>query len=59
MSDEKTLDDDEMKTSKPTEASDDKDTGGDGAANTGDMPTEADDDKDAGGEGTADTGDES
>jgi hypothetical protein len=44
--------------SKPTESGEDRDTGGHGAADTGDEPTEADENLDAGGEGPADTGDE-
>ena len=51
------LNDDDI-TTEPTEAEDDKDTGGSGAADTGDQPTERDDDRDAGGEGELDTGDE-
>ncbi len=50
--------DDDIKTDGPTEAADDKDAGGSGAADTGDEPTERDDDLDAGGEGEKDTGDE-
>ncbi len=50
--------DDDISTDGPTEAEEDKDTGGGGAADTGDEPTEADDDRDAGGEGEKDTGDE-
>jgi len=45
-------------TTEPTEAGEDKDAGGHGAADTGDEPTEAVEDRDAGGEGAADTGDE-
>ena len=51
------LNDDDI-TTEPTEGDDDKDTGGHGAADTGDEPTERDDDLDAGGEGALDTGDE-
>lgn len=51
------LNDDDI-TTEPTEAEDDKDAGGSGAADTGDEPTERDDDRDAGGEGELDTGDE-
>ena len=50
--------DDDIKTDGPTEAGDDKDASGHGAADTGDEPTERDDDRDAGGEGEKDTGDE-
>ncbi len=52
------INDDDITTSEPTEAGDDKDAGGHGAADTGDEPTERDDDMDAGGEGEKDTGDE-
>jgi hypothetical protein len=52
------LNDDDI-TTKPTEAGEDRDTGGHGAADTGDEPTEADENLDAGGEGPKDTGDES
>jgi hypothetical protein len=45
-------------TTEPTEAEDDVDAGGHGAADTGDEPTEAEDDRDVGGEGGRDTGDE-
>jgi hypothetical protein len=49
---------DEDITSEPTEADEDRDQGGHGAADTGDEPTEADEDRDVGGEGEKDTGDE-
>lgn len=42
----------------PTEADEDRDTGGGGNADYGDEPTEADEDRDVGGEGDKDTGDE-
>lgn len=51
------LNDDDM-TTKPTEAGEDRDAGGEGNEDTGDLPTERDDDLDAGGEGDLDTGDE-
>jgi hypothetical protein len=51
------LNDDDI-TSEPTEADEDKDTGGHGSQDTGDEPTEADENLDAGGEGPKDTGDE-
>ena len=52
-----TFDDDDI-TTEPTEADEDRDTGGHGGADTGDEPTEAVEDRDAGGEGEKDTGDE-
>lgn len=58
MTDEPTLSDDDISTSGPTEAGDDRDAGGSGAQDTGDEPTEAGEDRDAGGEGPQDTGDE-
>jgi len=45
-------------TSEPTEAGADKDAGGHGSQDTGDLPTERHDDLDQGGEGERDTGDE-
>ena len=51
------INDDDM-TTKPTEADEDRDAGGHGAADTGDEPTEADENLDGGGEGPLDTGDE-
>jgi hypothetical protein len=45
-------------TTEPTEADEDRDTGGAHGADTGDEPTEADENLDAGGEGPRDTGDE-
>lgn len=51
------LNDDDI-TTKPTEDGEDRDAGGSGSSDTGDVPTEATDDKDAGGEGSQDTGDE-
>ena len=45
-------------TSEPTEAGEDKDKGGHGSQDTGDLPTERHDDLDQGGEGERDTGDE-
>ena len=44
------INDDDI-TTEPTEADEDRDKGGHGAADTGDEPTEADEDRDAGGEG--------
>lgn len=52
------LNDDDMSTERPTEDTEDRDAGGEGAEDTGDLPTERDDDLDAGGEGNLDTGDE-
>lgn len=52
------LNDDDITTDRPTEADDDRDTGGEGDLDTGDEPTEADDDRDSGGEGDLDSGDE-
>ena len=52
------LNDDDITTEGPTEAGEDRDTGGEGPQDTGDLPTERDDDLDAGGEGEQDTGDE-
>jgi hypothetical protein len=46
-------------TTEPTEDDEDRDTGGEHGADTGDEPTEAVEDRDAGGEGSRDTGDES
>lgn len=51
------IEDDDI-TSQPTEAGDDRDSGGHGSQDVGDEPTEAEDDRDAGGEGEQDTGDE-
>jgi hypothetical protein len=51
------MDDDDI-TTEPTEAGEDRDTGGHGSADTGDEPTEADENLDAGGEGPKDTGDD-
>ena len=51
------LNDDDI-TTQPTEATEDKDTGGHGNADKGDEPTEATDDKDTGGDGSKDTGDQ-
>jgi len=53
-----TFKDDDIST-EPTEGDEDKDTGGEHGADTGDEPTEAEEDRDAGGEGPRDTGDES
>ena len=58
MTEERSLDDDDMTTEGPTESGEDRDTGGTEGADTGDLPTERDDDRDAGGEGGEDTGDE-
>ncbi len=58
MTDQPNISDDDIQSSGPTEAGDDRDTGGEGSKDTGDEPTEADDDRDAGGEGAKDTGDE-
>ena len=52
------LNDDDIRSSLPTEADDDRDQGGHGSQDTGDEPTEADEDLDQGGEGDADSGDE-
>ena len=52
------INDDDITSSGPTEAEDDRDAGGQGGADTGDEPTERDDNLDAGGEGPKDTGDE-
>ena len=52
------LSDDDMTTQGPTESGEDRDAGGEGTQDTGDLPTERDDDLDAGGEGELDTGDE-
>jgi len=49
--------DDDIET-QPTEAEEDRDSGGHGAKDTGDEPTEADENLDQGGEGPKDTGDE-
>jgi hypothetical protein len=51
------MNDDDI-TSEPTEAGEDRDKGGHGSQDTGDLPTERDDDLDQGGEGEKDTGDE-
>lgn len=51
------INDDDI-SSEPTEAEDDKDTGGHGSQDTGDQPTEADEDLDQPGEGDRDSGDE-
>ncbi len=58
MSDQPNISDDDIRSSGPTEAGADQDTGGSGSQDTGDEPTERDDDLDAGGEGDKDTGDE-
>ena len=58
MTDQPNISDDDIQSDGPTEAADDRDTGGEGSKDTGDEPTEAEDDRDAGGEGTKDTGDE-
>jgi hypothetical protein len=52
-----TFDDDDI-TTEPTEDDEDRDTGGEHGADTGDEPTEDDEDRDAGGHGGKDTGDE-
>jgi hypothetical protein len=52
------LSDDDISREAPTEAEDDRDTGGSSSQDTGDEPTEAEDDRDPGGEGGQDTGDE-
>ncbi len=57
-SDTSPLSDDDMKSSGPTEADDDRDQGGHGPQDAGDEPTEEKDDRDQGGEGERDTGDE-
>ena len=51
------MSDDDIR-SEPTEAGEDKDKGGHGSQDTGDLPTERDEDLDQGGEGERDTGDE-
>ena len=58
MPDDPNISDDDITTSKPTEADDNRDMGGAGSKDTGDEPTERNDDLDAGGEGEKDTGDE-
>ena len=58
MTDQPNISDDDIHSSGPTEAGDDRDTGGEGSRDTGDEPTERNDDLDAGGEGEQDTGDE-
>ena len=58
MTDQSNISDDDIRSSKPTEQSEDRDTGGTGNKDTGDEPTERDDDLDQGGEGERDTGDE-
>jgi hypothetical protein len=55
--DDMSLNDDDI-SSEPTEADEDKDKGGHGSQDTGDLPTERHDDLDQGGEGERDTGDE-
>ncbi len=57
MTDDTNINDDDMST-EPTEAEDDRDTGGGGSSDTGDEPTEAEDDRDTGAGSNADTGDE-
>jgi hypothetical protein len=52
------LNDDDIQTDGPTEQGEDRDAGGSGPEDTGDLPTEAEEDRDAGGEGSQDTGDE-
>lgn len=59
MTDQPSLSDDDITSSGPTEAGEDRDAGGsEGSQDTGDLPTEADEDRDAGGEGEQDAGDE-
>jgi hypothetical protein len=57
MSNDPNLNDDDIETSRPTEADENRDAGGEGPKDTGDEPTEENDDRDTGGEGAADTGD--
>ena len=59
MTDASNINDDEIETTGPTEADDDRDTGGEGSRDTGDEPTEAEDDRDTGGEENKDSGDAS
>jgi hypothetical protein len=59
MTDQPNISDDDISSTGPTEAGENRDKGGEGPADTGDEPTEANDDLDAGGEGEKDTGDHS
>ncbi len=58
MSNDPNLNDEDIET-RPTEADQNLDQGGEGPRDTGDEPTGDDEDRDAGGDGSADTGDES